>query len=41
MISSMRCAAPIGPMYQIKHTGKNGVAIGQTLLSVSRTGTYP
>ena len=28
-------------MYQIKHTGKNGVAIGQTLLSVSRTGTYP
>jgi len=28
-------------MYQIKHTGKNGVAIGQTLLSVSRTGTFP
>jgi len=26
-------------MYQIKHTGKNGVAIGQTLISVSRTGT--
>jgi GGDEF domain-containing protein len=26
-------------MYQIKHTGKNGVAIGTTLISVSRTGT--
>lgn len=26
-------------MYQIKHTGKNGVAIGSALLSVSRTGT--
>lgn len=28
-------------MYQIKHTGKNGVAIGQTLLSINRTGTNP
>jgi len=28
-------------MYQIKHTGKNGVAIGQTLLSHSRSGTHP
>jgi diguanylate cyclase (GGDEF)-like protein len=27
-------------MYQIKHTGKNGVAIGQTLISVSRSGTH-
>lgn len=26
-------------MYQIKHTGKNGVAIGTTLISISRTGT--
>jgi PleD family two-component response regulator len=26
-------------MYQIKHTGKNGVAIGSTLISISRTGT--
>jgi len=28
-------------MYQIKHTGKNGVAIGQTLISLSRSGTHP
>ena len=28
-------------MYQIKHTGKNGVAIGSTLISISRTGTGP
>ncbi|MDY0924286.1 sensor domain-containing diguanylate cyclase [Leclercia sp. CFBP8987] len=28
-------------MYQIKHTGKNGVAIGQTLISHSRSGTHP
>ena len=26
-------------MYPIKHTGKNGVAIGSTLISLSRTGT--
>jgi len=28
-------------MYQIKHTGKNGVAIGQTPLAFTRTGTEP
>ena len=28
-------------MYQIKHTGKNGVAIGQALISHSRSGAHP